>query len=697
MGATAVRPESTAPVSAEAARPGRRSIAYQPPLDGLRGVAVIAVLLFHSGHLQGGFLGVDLFFTLSGFLITSLLLAEHDATGGVSLTGFWSRRARRLLPALYLVLAATVAYAALFARPDSLSRIRGDALAALAYVANWHSIASGSNYWDRFAAPSPLEHLWSLAVEEQFYIVWPLVVLAVMAWRGRRTLLALTVALTLGSATLMAVLATGGGSPSRVYFGTDTRAASILVGAVVALVVVRPGRDAPRLGRPAALALTGLAVVAGVALALAWATVDGATSERLYQGGFLLHALGVAVLIVAVTLLPTGPLARGLGVEPLRLVGLISYGLYLWHWPLYLVLTTSRTGLSEWRLTALRLAVTVVLAVASYLLVERPIRGGALRGPVLWAAVPVTVGALVVAMVLATRLPGPVASPSLSAPPTSASPASSAAPPPATAGTAPAASPPSSAAPAAQSGLLHTLPPLAPDPPLRLRTPTADDPLRVLLFGDSYMYDAAPGMAAALEATGVVRPTPAGLWGFTITDDSWRKTVDSLLTEDRPELVVAMWARFDVPWLAEHGRAEYEARLREIIGTMVDRGAAVAIVGLAPSQTSGVDESPVDREINDVFASVTAEFPGHALYIDPDPIVAPDGVARLTIDGPGGPLRVRKNDLAHYCPDGSARFGEAVTQLLGPLAGVPTPDPAAWELGSWRTESRYDDPRGICS
>src|SRR5262245_41272123 len=175
---------AVSPAVGPATRPGR--LAYQPALDGLRGVAVLAVLLFHAGHLRGGFLGVDLFFTLSGFLITTLLLAEHSARGRISLRNFWSRRARRLLPALYLVLGATVAYAALFARPDSLQQIRGDAFAALAYVANWHLIATGGSYWSQYAAPSPLEHLWSLAVEEQFYIVWPLLVVGILAWSRRR-------------------------------------------------------------------------------------------------------------------------------------------------------------------------------------------------------------------------------------------------------------------------------------------------------------------------------------------------------------------------------------------------------------------------------------------------------------------------------------------------------------------------------
>ncbi len=243
--------------------------------------------------------------------------------------------------------------------------------------------------------------------------------------------------------------------------------------------------------------------------------------------------------------------------------------------------------------------------------------------------------------------------------------------------------------------LLKTQPPVSPGA-LRLRTPTKADPLRVLLFGDSYMFDASPGMAAALDATGVVDATQSGLWGFTITDGSWQKTIAERLDQSQPELVVAMWARFDETWLDKHGRDAYEPRLRDAIAMMVDHGASVAIVGLAPSQTDGLDTSPVARHINAVFRDMVAQFPGRVLYIDPDPIVAPDGVPRLTIQGPSGPIRVRKADLSHFCPDGSARFGEAMTTLLARTASVPTPDSAAWAFGGWRADARFDNPHGAC-
>ncbi|HEV2309915.1 MAG TPA: acyltransferase, partial [Acidimicrobiia bacterium] len=269
---------------------GRRNIR---PLDGLRGAAVAAVVLFHAGHLVGGWLGVDLFFVLSGFLITSLLLEERAARDGVALGAFWARRARRLLPALFLMLAGVGAYALVFAAPNELSQIRADGLATLGYVANWHQIAHGTSYWDLFRAPSPLQHAWSLAIEEQFYLVWPLVVVAVLAWR--RSVRGVLVAALVGAAASFAVmllLYTPGADPQRVYLGTDARASSILLGAALAAAGAARWRVRSRAGRVA------LEVAAWAGLGwLAWAftQLDG-QSALLVHGGLLL--CGVAAVAV---------------------------------------------------------------------------------------------------------------------------------------------------------------------------------------------------------------------------------------------------------------------------------------------------------------------------------------------------------------------------------------------------------------
>ena len=237
---------------------------HQPALDGLRGVAVVAVLLYHGGvsAAGGGFLGVDVFFALSGFLITSLLLAERASTGRIDLKAFWGRRARRLLPALLVVLVFVAVYAAVFARPGELDRIRQDGLSTLLYLANWRMIFGGQSYFESFEAPSPLRHTWSLGIEEQWYLVWPLVVALVLAWwrgAGRRALGVMCAVLAAASAVAMAVLASGADDPSRAYYGTDARAQGLLLGALLAVVPLRSGRcggpgiavgGRPRGGRP---------------------------------------------------------------------------------------------------------------------------------------------------------------------------------------------------------------------------------------------------------------------------------------------------------------------------------------------------------------------------------------------------------------------------------------------------------------
>ena len=336
----------------------------------------MAVIGYHAGvgWLPGGLLGVDVFFVLSGFLITSLLLAEWGHRGRVDLPRFWLRRARRLVPALLLVLLAVAVYSLLAAQPEQRAALRGDGLSTLAYVANWHFAFTGQGYFDSFAAPSPLLHMWSLAVEEQFYLLWPLITILVVCWtrRGPRTLGRVALIGATASAALMAALHAAGTDTSSLYYGTHTRAAPLLVGA--ALATARPAglRAAGRLGR-AGLQLAGLTGVIVVLWCIG--NVDG-QSPGLYDGGFLLLAVAVAAILASVSAVPQGALAKGLSWSPLRAVGTISYGLYLWHWPVMAVLTRAQTGLSGLALFTLRLAVTVALATLSYLLVERPIRTG---------------------------------------------------------------------------------------------------------------------------------------------------------------------------------------------------------------------------------------------------------------------------------------------------------------------------------
>ncbi|MDQ1484183.1 MAG: hypothetical protein QOF35_2259 [Actinomycetota bacterium] len=381
-----------------------------PALDGLRGVAVLGVLLFHGGvsWVRGGFLGVDAFFVLSGFLITGLLLTEWETRtagglrGAIDLLGFWGRRARRLLPALLVLVGAMVMTAALSPELRAQPGLQGDIWSTIGYVANWHLIlAGGGDYFTRTGPPSPLQHTWSLAIEEQFYLLWPLIVVLVLRLsKGRVALRSVALAGAALSAVLMAWLsASATGMYDRVYYGTDTRAQSLLIGA--ALVTVIPlGRQSATFGVRGArwTGWLGLGVSAWL-----WATADG-SDPAFYLGGFTLAAVAVAGVIWAALVDKAGPIARTLGLLPLRGLGVISYGVYLWHWPLFLALTAERTGQHGPTLLALRIAATLAVATMSYVFVEQPIRSRRMlqrrRAPVL-----TTTAAMLAALTLGALQP----------------------------------------------------------------------------------------------------------------------------------------------------------------------------------------------------------------------------------------------------------------------------------------------------
>ena len=348
-------------------------LAYRPGLDGLRAIAVAGVFLYHSriDWLPGGFLGVDLFFVLSGYLITSLLLVEWEAHNRIDLRRFWLRRARRLLPALVVVVLAALVLAAIFAR-DDLARTRGDAVSSLLYYTNWHEIIANHSYFNLMGRPSLLQHLWSLAVEEQFYVIWPLLLVPGLVLLGRKRLPILVVAGIAGSATLMWVLYNPS-DPTRVWNGTDTRAFLLLMGILLALVwpyVERMRRSLPL------LELFGVAaLVATVLLFRQMHDYD----PTLWQGGDLAAAFCFAVLIAAVAHPGTG-LGEALGVQPLRWLGERSYGIYLWHWP---VIELMRPGVDiSWTgpgVVVAQAAIVLAAAELSYRYVEQPIRTGSLQ------------------------------------------------------------------------------------------------------------------------------------------------------------------------------------------------------------------------------------------------------------------------------------------------------------------------------
>ncbi len=374
--------------AAEIPAPGRQGLGYRPGLDGLRGLAVAAVLVYHGEFVwaKGGFLGVSTFFTLSGFLITTLALDERVATGRIALASFWRRRFRRLLPASLMAVGLAIAMA--LAVGDNTQRVNlpGDVLGALAYVANWRFLLSDQSYADLFAAPSPLLHFWSLAVEEQFYLLFPLVVAGVW-WVARRTgisdrhaddqagdrrlLGGVLIVLALGS---LCVTLFAGFDQEHIYMGTLTRAFEVLVGCLLA-VAVHTAATSGALGRSGSrqrlVAAAGTITLIGAIVA--WVMVPQ-TDEALYRGGLAVYALASTMTVLAASL-SIGPVAAVLATRPLVHLGRISYGVYLYHWPVFLWLRQG-TDLDRWPVFLIGSAIALGLAEASSRWLERPVRIG---------------------------------------------------------------------------------------------------------------------------------------------------------------------------------------------------------------------------------------------------------------------------------------------------------------------------------
>ena len=524
----------------------------------------MGVVAYHLqiGWARGGYLGVDLFFVLSGFLITTLLLEEWVGTGRVNLVAFWGRRARRLLPALFLVVLALALYLvgnALFGGPGAnglidLSGLRGDAIATLLYVNNWHLIFAHQSYFAQFSTPSPLQHTWSLAIEEQFYLVWPLVLLVLLKYgrRGwRRVGVTVTVALGVGSSVLMAALFHPGVDPSRIYYGTDTRLFDLMAGATVAFLAAARRQPGPQARRTLHWVGPAAAVVLGVFWVRA-GTPGGLPTNFMFEGGFLLCAALAALVVADARLVEPGWFARGLAWRPLHFVGTISYGIYLWHWPVIVYLNGARTGLSTWPLNLLRIAVTLAVSTASYYLVERPIRLAKLRGGVrLWAPV---AGVVTAAVIVVATFPA-VADPST------------------VVGTTHLASTASVQAVPGAGGY-------AGQQPIQLvPAPSPANPLRVMILGDSVMHDASYGITASLQATGEATVATKTIDGFGLTTATdWPTSIPNLIRQTGAQLIVATWS-----WdqygpttpNALHQPVQYTSLLRRAVSTMLTPGNGV--------------------------------------------------------------------------------------------------------------------------
>jgi len=621
---------------------------YVPGLDGVRALAVLVVLAFHAGMgwFGGGLLGVDLFFVLSGFLITSLLVSEFRSSGTIRFTTFYARRARRLLPALVVTMLMVAAFALLVADPGSRANIRGDALATMGYVANWRYVLTGQNYFVFFGAPSPLLHTWSLAVEEQFYLVWPALALLVLRRRGTTALFVTAVILAVASAVEGYVLLHTGASTTRMYYGTDLRVQEVMVGAALAAwwggtqgsAHRRHRSTAPSEHRGTKTAFAALGI-AGL-LGLVWAihAVNG-QSNFLYGGGFFLIALlGVAV-IASVVKAPRGPVGVLLSLRAMRYIGQISYGLYLYHFPIFLALN-AKSHLSGNALLAAKFAATFVVAAASARFIEQPVRQGRL---VTTAQARVVVPAMTIALIAIIAV---CTLPSIGAE----------------------AAFPERVTPA----MIKRLPP--PNPPL-----PASEQINAVMFGDSMALLVATGLQVDSRSWGVQisneakigcdllpptliqfaggtpSPSPSGCAGW---QTSWPKTIAT----KHPDVVTIGVGRWEVidRLINGHWRSIASPILQHQILTALDeaitissaRGAKVALFTLpyvkgVVTQTNG---QPLDLNqkwrtdtFNHLLRVAAARHPGVAVVIDESEMLDPHG---QFVDYLGG-IRVRDTDEEH--------------------------------------------------
>lgn len=399
----------------DASRPAERISG----LDGLRGIAVLLVVVYHFAPdlLPGGFIGVDVFFVLSGFLISSLLLKEVDENATLSLRGFWNRRFRRLLPAAVLAVVTVVALSRWYLTEYSRSSLRTHALSTLAYVANWWEIASSNSYEQEFGTPSPLQHFWSLAIEEQFYVFFPLLCIALLAMSRRRnranpsvtvgwhfatSLLVVSSVGAVLSATTMVWMHRSGVYTSRIYYGTETRVQAILIGVVFACLHFRrqraSGNDATRQERPSTRSVRFVWPWCALIAILAVAFHIRFETAQLYLGGLTGLALVCGLLVSLVVKAPTHAVSRLLSISTLRYVGGISYALYLWHWPVRVFITEAEIGAGGITLFGLRLVLSLTLAVVSTNTIEKwfrtPTRTRASRREEPWKWLPTTAAAM---------------------------------------------------------------------------------------------------------------------------------------------------------------------------------------------------------------------------------------------------------------------------------------------------------------
>ena len=728
------------------ARGARPTLGHIRGLDGIRAFAVLSIIAFHTGlnSVPGGFYGVDAFFVLSGYLITSLLVKEWGGTGTIRLGRFWAGRARRLLPALFLMVTVVGIVMAVWPQVLQTQNIVGDAVSTVFYVSNWYSIHTGVTYFNLSTQPSPFLHTWSLAIEEQFYLVWPLVVLGVLRlgtgrrrraaapgrrfsvlgggtlvvqpaptggddpeWVRRRRLHLLFAVACLGSlasAVVMALLAPNGYT-TRAYYGTDCRAQALLVGAAISIGLTLWHGGAARAW------FTRLAGVLGIAGALGTAALWMTTAETTtfaFSGGFMVASLAAGAVVLGCVAAPRSVVVRFLELPPLPQWGRISYGVYLWYWPVLLVMTGQRLHWGVYPLFLARVGITVAIAALSYDLIEMPIRRGALRRWRSWVAAPVGAAIAVAAVVASTLVPvgaTELQGTALILPQTTSSTTTAA----------------GGSTTTAAGGSTTTTTTMALPTYLSPAPPVLTDPVKrvkVLVVGDSIAGTLAVGLAQVADRADV-QIVDEGLPGCSVATqqkinvanyvvppgapcddpnsdalfDTWRRWVDAY----NPDVVIyaARSETFDQEiggtW-ENLGQPSFDAylqgRFRQAARVLGSKGATVVFM-TSPYYDSGTatgggpwpEDVPArvqtDNSIMRAVAGSTTSGTGNKVYVfDLNAVVSPGNSYAASV----GQVNLRCTDGVHFSPSGGIYVG---LRLVPDLVALGQAHATGSSGGSW--------------
>jgi peptidoglycan/LPS O-acetylase OafA/YrhL len=627
---------------------------HLPGLDGIRGLAVIGVLLFHGGFTwaKGGFLGVSTFFTLSGFLITNLLVREFEGSQSIDLLRFWARRLRRLMPAALAAIGLIGLVWWRIGSPEQLASLRGDMLSSVGYVANWRLWTTDVSYGSLFSEPTPFQHFWSLAIEEQFYVIFPIVALVLLRIGGRRLLAVVCSSIAAGSIALMWLQRS---DFDRIYYGTDTRVAELLLGVLLALWWSGRARNTTTRTRNEPL-FDFIGIAAVIAVLTAWFTI-GEASDGLAKGGFPAYAALSTIAIYIGT--RAGLFSRIFATSGIRWAGLLSYGLYLYHWPVFLVLSEERTGLTLAPLFVVRMMATLAIALLSYFFLEMPVRRGTLFATSRKAGSAALAGiAGVVVLAFAVTLQTPT-----------------------------------STVPYANmrvDQIGNRLEQLAPQSPVDSNSPS---PARLWIIGDSGAMDASPALAAAAEAAGATSVVFGAGPGFGLTNGfDWRPGWSQTISDYQPDLAVFMFGGWDIPFIKKNGEAAYATVVDEAVTLLTNNGIRVMLLPVMPGGAN--DVSAVDR----VFATVAARHP--EMTTNPSILsafTAPDGsTPRYWIGDDGTVHLLRKKDNWHLCQEGAANLTDLVFAHAERLGWAPAPTNSDWKVGPWRQAWQFNDPPGVC-